>query len=120
MKARIIYKPDGKVTVIHPAPKSRKDGESEADWLKRVFERAVKGTDLEGLPYDDVDSSALPDSREDRAAWEGSPGKGIRVNKTKAAELKEAREKAALIEEEKKKLLEELAIERLKTAGKIK
>ena len=71
--------------------------------------------ELQGLPYDDIDSSKLPKTREDRGAWEGEKGKGIKINQVKAQELKRKRDKARLIEEEKGVLAEES----LKNKGKI-
>ncbi|KYK25698.1 hypothetical protein AYK26_07720 [Euryarchaeota archaeon SM23-78] len=93
MKVRIVYRPDKTVAVIHPAPKSRKPSETEEQWLKRIFDKAVKGTLLEGLPYDDIDSSQLPQSRDSRDAWEGEKGKGITINQTKVQQLEQERQK---------------------------
>ncbi len=80
MKCRIVYKPDGTVSVIHPVSKARKPKETEAAFLKRVFGKAVKGTELEGLPYDDVEPSSLPQDRKDRDKWRGKKGEGIKVD----------------------------------------
>ena len=102
MKVRVIYKPDKSISVVHPAPNSRKAGETEEDWLKRVFDKATPP----GCEYEDVEKSTLP-SREDRDAWEGEKGKGITINQTKAKEIKDERKKRELIEEEKTKLAEE-------------
>lgn len=79
MNCRVIYRGDGSVVVIHPAPKAQMLGETEDDFLKRVFGKAVKDTELEGLPCDDVDPSALPE-RKHRNKWRGSKGKGVRVD----------------------------------------
>ena len=38
---RIIYREDGGVSVITPAPKSKREDETEAEWLKRVFDKAT-------------------------------------------------------------------------------
>jgi len=114
MKVRVVYQPNGKVAVIHPAPKSRRPDESENEWLERVFDRAMQG-DLKGLPYDDIDVSSLPQTREDRNAWEGEKGKGISINLTKAQEHRNEREKRELIEAEKEKL----AVKSLKDQGLI-
>lgn len=83
MKVRVVYKPDKTVAVVHPAPKSKRENETEEEWLERIFTKAMQ-EELKGLPYDDIDSSELPQSREDRNAWEGEKGKGIRVNVEKA------------------------------------
>ena len=118
MKVRIVYKPDKSVSIIHPAPKSRKPDETEKQWLKRVFDKAMQG-ELKELPYDDIDDSYLPQDREDRMAWEGEKGKGVTINQIKAKELKDAQEKAELITAEKDRLLEEMAIANLQAQGKI-
>ena len=103
MKVRVVYHPDKSVSVIHPAPKSRRPGESEAAWLARVFDKAMIGQPLEGLPYDDLDISALPQSRADRGAWEGEKGLGVSVDPVKAAADREARENEILIAAEIRK-----------------
>jgi uracil-DNA glycosylase len=92
-RVRVVYKPDKTVAIIHPAPNSRQPDETEKQWLERVFKRAVEGTDLEGLPCDDIDPLQLPQSREDRDAWEGEKGKGVRVNQLKAAAIREQKQK---------------------------
>jgi len=74
---RIVYRPDKSVAVIYPAPNSRHKGEKKDLWLKRVFERTMTGSDLAGLPFDDVDKSELPQTREHRNTWTGEKGKGI-------------------------------------------
>jgi len=170
MKVRAIYKPDGSVSVIHPAPNSRKfsiqktkldafetasedpntqdvfvtvemplclkilrenkcglalehekqypgsfDFEPEDQWLSRVFEKATP----EELPYEDIDDSTLPNSREDREAWEHNPSGGVRVNAAKALQIKEAKSKAVLIASEEKRIVNEQAIANLTAQGKI-
>lgn len=138
MKCRIVYKPDGQVSIIHPAPKARRinvefpkgwrpphtkkpekaaivyslsdnpsgrlqiayirsiggkaEIESDDVFLERVSEKAVKagrtikpdGTmvpgPLEGLPFEDVDPSTLPQDRKNRDKWRGKKGKGIKVD----------------------------------------
>jgi len=124
-KVRIVYKPDGSVAVVHPASKSRRPDETEDQWLKRVFDNAMRPkynifgqqvNPLHGMPHDDMDVSELP-TREDRDAWEGMKGKGIWVNEEKARKIRKERETRRLIEEEKRRLLEEQAIARLKEKG---
>lgn len=117
-KVRVIYKPDKTVSVVYPAPKSRRPDESEEEWLERVFSKAISHPDFKDLPFDDLDHTELP-SREDRDAWEGEKGKGVKVNQVKAEAIKQEKEKKRLIEEEKKRILEEQAIANLKKAGKI-
>ena len=90
------------ISVIHPI--ARHEGEPMMKFLERTYEEATKGTNLEGLPYDIVDKSDLPD-REDRDAWEGEKGEGVVINTIKAAQIKKEREQAP-----KKKMLETLGL----------
>ena len=80
---RIIYREDGGVSIITPAPKSRRDNETEAEWLKRVFDKATP----EGAEYEDVDKDKIPQDRELRNAWTGKKGKGISIDKVKKREI---------------------------------
>jgi len=111
---RVICKPDGSISVIHPALKSKKANEIEQEWLKRIFDKATP----KGLEYKDIDSSQLPQSREDRMAWEwDKEGKKVKVNQVKAQRLRKQKERTRLIEEEKKRILEQQAIDNLKAQG---
>jgi len=80
---RILYNLDGTISVIHPAPKSRQKDETEAEWLKRVFDKATP----EGVEYEDVEGSKIPQDREFRGAWTGKKGKGISIDKVKKREM---------------------------------
>ena len=80
---RIIYREDGGVSVITPAPKSKRDNETEAEWLKRVFDKATP----EGAEFEDVEDSKIPQDREFRGAWTGKKGKGISIDKVKKQEM---------------------------------
>ena len=99
MKVRLVYKPDKSVVVIHYCPKS-KLSEDEA------FSKAIQQDGLSGLPYDDIDSSELPQTRVDRSSWEGEKGRGVTVNQVKAQQIKDAKARAQLIEDEKGVLAE--------------
>jgi len=113
-KVRVVYKPDKSIAIIHPISKSRHPGETEKQWLDRVFAKAMSGK-LEGLLYDDIDKSELPQSREDRDAWEGEKGKGVSINQAKAQLLREARDNREKVSEEAR----ELAIQSLKDKGEL-
>lgn len=95
---RVVYKPDKSVAVLHYAPKSRLTREE-------AFAKMAKDSGLEGLDYEDMEDTSLP-SREDRNAWEGEKGKGIKVNQVKAKESKDAKTKRGKIEAEKDALAE--------------
>jgi hypothetical protein len=96
MKARILHNIDGTVSVIHPAPKSRREDETEVQWLDRVFAKMTP----EGVTFEDIDSSALPADRDFRNAWvKGETG--IDIHTDKAREITKERLRA-----ERKSLLE--------------
>lgn len=107
-KVRIVYKPDKSVAIIHPALKSRRPDETEEQWLDRVFTKAMRG-ELKDLPYDDIDKSELPQTREERNAWEGEKGLGISINQEKAKKIKDAEE----LEEKIQETIREMAIKEL-------
>ena len=117
-KVRVIYKPDNTIAIIHPAPKSRRYDESEVAWYNRVFSDAMnRDPNLTGLPYDDIPITKLPKSREARNAWEKDSTGGIKVNKTKAKRIATENRKKILIAEEKEKILDQQAIDSLKSKG---
>ncbi|KKK96327.1 hypothetical protein LCGC14_2663860, partial [marine sediment metagenome] len=41
-KCRVFSKPDKSVLIVIPAPKSRRPGETEEEWLDRVFTMTVR------------------------------------------------------------------------------
>ena len=84
---RIIYNLDGTISVIHPAPKSRQKDETEAEWLKRVFDKATP----EGVEYEDVKKEEIPQDREFRNAWTGKKARGISIDKVKKQEIVDAK-----------------------------
>lgn len=102
MKCRIVYKPDKTVAIIYPTPKSKKEIETEKQWLERVFNKAMQ-VELKDLPYDDIDDSQLP-SRENRDAWEGEKGVGISINQAKAKEIRDAKKLETKIQEKLREL----------------
>lgn len=110
---RVVYKPDKSVVIIVPSPNSKRFGETETEWLERIFNKLMQG-DLEGLPYDDMDSSQLP-PRAERQSWEGEKGQGVSVN----VEKKEKAQHKKLIRKEKGKILKQQAIQSLKDQGKL-
>jgi len=72
---RVWYYPDKSVKVRSCSP--------SVTWDYCIEEALGADPTLIGLPYDDMDSSMLPD-RADRNAWEGDPWNGLGVNQTKA------------------------------------
>jgi len=114
-KVRVVYRPDKTVAIIHPAPKSRRIlFEFEYEWLERVFTKTMN-LKFPGLPYDDMDFSEIPQSREDRDAWEGEKGKGITINQVKADAAREKITNEIKIQNK----IKEQAIDALKAEGKL-
>jgi hypothetical protein len=81
MKCRVFYRPDGRVTVLHPAPKARRINEADDAFYERVFASAMTKAGLSGLDFDDMDDALLP-PRAERDKWRGSKGQGVRVDGT--------------------------------------
>jgi len=71
---RVVYKPDKSVIVVIPS----QGGDYETKALD-----CMKSSGLEGLPYEDMDSSLLPQTREKRNYWEGEKTKPITINEVK-------------------------------------
>lgn len=99
MKTRIIYREDGGVSVVYPAPKSKRQDETEDQWLDRVFSKATP----EGAEFKDIDTDKedLSD-RTFRGAWvKGLNGKAVDVDIPKAREITKER-----LRKERKPLLD--------------
>lgn len=89
MKVRIIDREDGGVSVIHPTLNSCKEGETEQEWLSRVFDPI---TPVDRHYEDiDIDITPLPD-REYRDAWVRNPEGGVMVCPDKVTMIQEQRE----------------------------
>jgi len=99
-KVRIVYKPDKTVAIMYHTPKSKLSYEE-------TMQKLTLASKLEGLPYDDVEDTTLPDTKEDRNAWEGEKGKGVIVNQVKAKQIKDDKEREPKIQAEMRKLAEE-------------
>ena len=90
---RVVYKPDKSILVINP---------TKGDYESRVIDSMV-AMGAEHLPYDDIDSSQLPQTIEKRNYWEGEKGKPITINEVKyqadqAAKPKTAEQRLAELE----------------------
>lgn len=66
---RIYIRPDNSIAVIHPNPKLREVGESEAAFVERICAKDAPLSNLHLLPHTDLDSKTLPE-RALRAQWE--------------------------------------------------
>ena len=99
MKVRILHNSDGTVSVFHPASKSRREDETEEQWVERVFTKATP----DGVEYKDIDLDDEPlCDRDFRGAWiKGASGKALDIHIGKAREITKAR-----LRVERKPLLE--------------
>lgn len=109
MKCRVIYKPDKSIAIHYPALKSKHPNETEEQWLERVFTKMSARPDLNGLPYDDIDQSELPQNWQDGDVWEGEKGLGVWLSLEKTQEAKDKKE----LEEKIQEKLREMAIKEL-------
>ena len=83
---RVVSRDDGGVSVIYPSDDSRREGEAEDVWLKRVFDQAQENNNiLRGRPYDDINAVMLP-SREYRDAWTDADGE-VLINAIKKEKI---------------------------------
>lgn len=94
-KVRVFYKPDGQVSIVHPAPNARRKrvvisandrevlvDETDDAFFKRIMARTVAANPaLTGLDYEDVNKTTLPD-RDKRGKWRGSKGQGVKIDNT--------------------------------------
>ncbi len=111
---RVVSRTDGSVAVIYPALKSRRPKETESQWLDRVFTRSM--SQIPGVvSYRDMDSSELPTDRTHRNAWEKGDDGEIKVNQGKAKDI----DKKRLLNEEKVRVINEMAESNLKKKGLI-
>jgi lipopolysaccharide export LptBFGC system permease protein LptF len=114
MKVRVVTNENGNISVVYAADNARKEGETVEEQLERV----CKSANIHTFPYVIMDSSEIPQTREDRDAWELVDGKVV-VNKEKAKIIRESREKETLLKEEKDKIITQLAEKSLKEKGRL-
>ena len=104
MLHRVLYNIDDSVMVMSPNSKVRLKGETEAEQLERFYQRHLIGhPQHSGLSYEDVDTTALPPDRVDRAKWRRNPAGGVKIDLSVVtpAERRQA-DKTALDVENKK------------------
>lgn len=97
---RVIYKTDGAVSVIHVAPKARRPGETDQQLLNRTATEGVRGTKLEGLPFDDINVKDLPPRDENRDKWRGSKGKRVKIDPSVVTHKEKRQAKEAKLDAE--------------------
>ena len=96
MKVKVVECKDGNVSVIYPVFKSKREDETEDQWLKRVFDKAMKeneNIDELNCKHKTIEHTKLPQSREHRSAWKFHSTKGVTIDTKKIAEI-DARRKA--------------------------
>lgn len=82
-KCIIFEREDGSITVRMPAPKSRREGETEENWLTRLGNR--RGPKLQGARLLGVrDEATLPTNRRFRNCWHCHDGEGVSVHMPRA------------------------------------
>lgn len=70
---KIIYtRPDGGLTVVHPAKEAKLDTETEAEFVARI---AAKDVPSDAVNVQFVDESVIPTDRTFRNAWKAAPGR---------------------------------------------
>ena len=115
-KVRVLKNLNNTVSIIYPAPNSKRPDETNEQWLERVFIKA----NPDNFPYVDMDNSELPQNRDDRGAWEfDENSKTIKINQIKAKQLRDEKiiqERMVQIQDQEKR---ELAIAELKKEGKL-
>ena len=116
---RVVQHIDGSVTIIHPVANSRQTGESEQDWLERVFNKAMEG-ELSGLVYKDIPKSELIQTREYKNDWEGdSINSKVKVNSTKVDKIRNDKLINKRINENENQTERTKAIAELKVEGSL-
>ena len=78
---------NGAVSIRTFALKSRRSDETEEQWMERIMNRNPRSSSNEI-----IDSSELPQSKEDRDAWTGEKGQGISIDEVKAVKLRTDKE----------------------------
>ena len=91
-KVRVVYKADDSIAVVRPV-RSKREGETDDQYYEAVFNEAMEQPDLIGMEFSDIDEAEVPTDREDRMGWEKPiSGKGIKVNKVKAQQIRDEEE----------------------------
>ena len=113
MIVRVLYRQDGGVSVIYPAPQSQRKSETETAWLQRVFAKATP----KGVEYKDIDTDVdpLPDKKH-RTCWvKGTSGSAVAVDMAKYLSNAAEQEKEAMIQAK----IREMAEAELVAEGKL-
>lgn len=80
MKAIVYTRPDGGVSIVHPAPGARRPKETEAEFVERIRQKDVP-KDATNVRI--IDKSGVPSDRTFRNAWKAD----LTVDMPKAREI---------------------------------
>ena len=82
----VCERPDGRVTIIAPAPKAQRGGESDAAFLDRMLQRTKEANpQMRDWPCSQVERGDLPTDRSRRNAWRLRGGKIVETDVVPAA-----------------------------------
>lgn len=89
-KCRVWYHLDGKISVSYPdlRPEKKPEDLTFDEWLNKQLDNvAIKAPQFQGLDFEDMDNSQLPnganpDDRSDRDRWRGTKATGIKIDNT--------------------------------------
>ncbi len=95
-KARIFYRPDGGVSIMHFLASACALNEGEAQCMDRI----MGSTPDKDLPYDDILRELLPVDRKDRDKWRGEKGRGIWVDTALVTKNEKLQELTHILDEE--------------------
>lgn len=95
-KARVFYRADGGVSIMHFLASACLPGENDTQCMDRI----VGDTPDRDLPHDDVLREALPTDRKDRDKWRGEKGRGVWVDKSLVTKNEKLQELTVRLDEE--------------------
>jgi len=106
-KCWVVEDDDGKVFVIHPDLKSKREEESYDEFYDRILTKTLESNlYLRGKPLHVIDSDAIPRDRDNRHAWRIKDGKlVVDLSIKKPLSLEDKIEAAKTIDELKDAIL---------------
>jgi hypothetical protein len=111
MLHRVIYNADDSVMIMSPNLDDKLKDETDTEQLERNYQNYISThPQYDGLLHDDLDTSALPLDRSNRAKWRKKVGGGVKVDSSIVLP-KEARAiDEALLKTEQKKTTPDLKV----------
>ena len=74
-KVIVLYREGDEISIVHPAPKGRLNGESESNWLNRVLVKS----NPDNLDHEIIDISEFPENRDKRDKWRKKKGQKLKI-----------------------------------------